>query len=101
MFQELVKHSNIDCCSRIQLAKRVDPSKVIIFDAEPGLCEKPIWRGPDSELSPWDKFYKRAFSRTIEAGSRTVVKGLLKGPILWHNYLQGNVYTAGWAAVTP
>ncbi|KAE9372543.1 NAD(P)-binding protein [Stipitochalara longipes BDJ] len=65
-----------------QLAKRVDPSNVLVFDAEPGLCEKPTWKGPDSELPGSTKRYKKLFVRTFEQGSRTIVSGLLWKPEL-------------------
>ncbi|PMD57669.1 uncharacterized protein K444DRAFT_631838 [Hyaloscypha bicolor E] len=78
-----------------QLAKRVNPANVIIFSAEPGPCEKPPWKDPDSDHSGVDKFCKRAFARTAEQGSRIIVSGLLQEPkanSLFRAPLHGRVY---------
>jgi len=72
-----------------QLSESVKASKVIVFAACPGRCEKPEWRDPGSKLSVDAKLYKRMFARTCEQGSRTLVSGVLQGPQihgkLWKN----------------
>src|SRR5450756_933847 len=85
---------------RHQLAKRVNPSNVIIFSAEPGPCEKPVWKDPDSDLSFFDKLGKQIFARTVEHGSRIIVRGLLQGSKAnnWRRAaLHGQVYKDGGA----
>lgn len=73
----------------LEMAKSVDPSKIIVTVACPGRCEEPEWKNSHSMFSRYEKLCKRLFARTSEQGSRSLVSGVLQGPIangkLWGN----------------
>ncbi|PMD30468.1 hypothetical protein L207DRAFT_614461 [Hyaloscypha variabilis F] len=76
-----------------QLAKRVNSSNVLVFDAEPGFCENPNWNGSHSELTGSAKIYKKIFGRSFEQGSRIIVSSLLcKSESICGQELHGRVW---------